>query len=218
MTKPQIHDISLPVSASLVVWPGDAPVSITQPSHLARGDVATVSKLAMTAHAGTHVDAPAHFILGGATVESLDLNVLVGPALVVHALEAGALTANVLESLAIPPGTERVLFRTQNSERWARAEPEFTKDFVGVTEDGARWLLERGVRLIGTDYLSAAAFDEIVSTHQALLGAGVILVEGLNLSGIAPGVYQLVCLPLKLVGAEGAPARTILIDVERKEP
>jgi arylformamidase len=134
-----------------------------------------------------------------------------------HVPEAEALSADVLQSLAIPPGTERVLFRTRNSERWARRETEFTEEFVGVTEDGARWLLGRGVRLIGTDYLSAAAFDGIVATHQVLLEAGVILVEGLNLSDIAPGVYQLVCLPLKLVGAEGAPARTILIANESEE-
>jgi arylformamidase len=212
MTKPRIHDISLPISESLVVWRGDAPVSITQSAHLARGDTATVSQLTMSAHAGTHVDAPAHFILDGATVEALDLEVLVGPVLVVHTPEAETLSADVLESLAIPPGSERLLFRTRNSERWARGETEFTEKFVGVTEDGAGWLLDRGVRLIGTDYLSAAAFDGIIATHQVLLKAGVILVEGLNLVGIEAGTYQLVCLPLKIVGAEGAPARAILIN------
>ena len=207
-----IYDISLPISKSLIVWPGDPAVNITQPLHLAKGDTATVSQLEMSAHTGTHVDAPAHFILGGSGVDALDLNVLVGPALVVEALDADALSADVLRELPISPGTERVLFHTRNSDRWARGEREFSEDFVAITEDGARWLAARGVRLVGVDYLSVAPFDEEAPTHETLLSAGVIPVEGLNLSGIAPGVYQLVCLPLKIVGIDGAPARAILID------
>jgi arylformamidase len=207
-----IHDISLPISESLVVWPGDPPVRITQPLHLDRGDEATVSHLDMGAHTGTHVDAPAHFIPEGSGVDALDLNVLVGPALVVHALEADALSAEVLATLPIPPGTERILFRTRNSELWARGEHAFQEDFVAITEDGARWLIERGTRLVGVDYLSVAPFDDVTPTHRALLRAGVVPLEGLNLSGIEPGVYQLVCLPLKIADADGAPARTILIE------
>jgi arylformamidase len=208
-----IHDISLPISESLVVWPGDPPIHITQPSHLDRGDEATVSRLDMGAHTGTHVDAPAHFVRGGAGVDSFALDLLVGPALVVHALEFDALSAHALEGLSIPPGIERVLFCTRNSERWARGETEFWTDYVGITEDGARWLIARGVRLVGIDFLSIAPFDELVPPHQTLLGAGLIVVEGLDLSGIAPGIYQLVCLPLKIVGGDGAPARAILIDL-----
>jgi arylformamidase len=207
-----IHDISLPISESLVVWPGDPPVRITQPLHLDRGDEATVSHLDMGAHTGTHVDAPAHFIPEGSGVDALDLNVLVGPALVVHALEADALSAEVLATLPIPPGTERILFRTRNSELWARGEHAFQEDFVAIIEDGARWLIERGTRLVGVDYLSVAPFDDVTPTHRALLRAGVVPLEGLNLSGIEPGVYQLVCLPLKIADADGAPARTILIE------
>jgi arylformamidase len=206
-----LYDISLPISESLVVWPGDPPIRITQPAHLERGDVATISRLDMGAHTGTHVDAPAHFVAGGLGVDSLDLEVLVGPARVVHALEADVLSAEVLERLAIPPGTERLLFRTRNSEQWARSAPEFAKDFVGITQDGARWLLDRGVRLVGIDYLSVAPFHDTVPTHQLLLQARVILVEGLNLSEVAPGVYRFVCLPLKIQGADGAPARAILM-------
>jgi arylformamidase len=207
-----IYDISLPISESLVVWPGDPPVRITQPLHLDRGDEATVSHLDMGAHTGTHVDAPAHFIPEGSGVDALDLNVLVGPALVVHALEADALSAEVLATLPIPPGTERILFRTRNSELWARGEHAFQEDFVAIIEDGARWLIERGTRLVGVDYLSVAPFDDVTPTHRALLRAGVVPLEGLNLSGIEPGVYQLVCLPLKIADADGAPARTILIE------
>jgi arylformamidase len=208
----RIYDLSLPISESLVTWPSDPPVRIAQVSHLERGDQATVSRLEMGAHTGTHVDAPAHFVLGGLGVDSLDLNVLVGPALVVHAATADALSAEVLAGLEIPGDTERVLFRTRNSERWARGEREFDEGFVAIAEDGARWLVAHGVRLVGVDYLSVGAFGDTVPTHQILLRAGVVAVEGLNLSEIEPGVYGLVCLPLKIAGADGAPARAILID------
>jgi arylformamidase len=207
-----IYDISLPISESLPVWPGDPGIRITQPSHLDRGDAATVTRLDMGAHTGTHVDAPAHFIPGGSGVDALDLDVLVGPARVVHALEGDVLSTEVLGGLQIPPGTERVLFRTRNSERWARGAREFAEDFVAITEGGARWLVERGVRLVGIDYLSVGPFNAPAPTHRILLRAGVILLEGLNLSGVAAGVYQLVCLPLRIVGVDGAPARAILMD------
>jgi arylformamidase len=207
----RIYDISVPISESLPLWPRDPVLRITQPSHLDRGDLATLTRLDIGAHTGTHVDAPAHFIPGGATMDEVDLDLLVGPALVVHALEVDALSAAVLEELLIPPGTERVLFRTRNSDLWARREREFQKDFVAIAEDGARWLVARGVRLVGVDYLSVGSFDDPVGTHQILLGAGVIAVEGLDLSCIKPGVYQLVCLPLKIAGSEAAPARAILI-------
>jgi arylformamidase len=208
----RIYDISLSISESLVVWPGDSPVCITQNSHLARGDRVTVSRLDMNAHSGTHVDAPAHFILGGAGVDTLALDVLVGPALVVEVMDVDLISPDVLESLAIPRGTRRVLFHTRNSDRWARPEPGFWEDFVAISDDGARWLVERGVRLVGVDYLSVGPFRETTPTHLTLLRAGVIPVEGLNLSGVAPGAYELVCLPLKIAGIDGAPARAILID------
>jgi arylformamidase len=145
-------------------------------------------------------------------VDSLALDVLVGPALLVHALEADVLSAAVLEQLAIPPGAQRVLFRTRNSDRWVRQEREFDQDFVAVAEDGAHWLIERGIRLVGIDYLSIAPFDALSPTHQALLGAGVIVIESLTLGAVPPGLYQLVCLPLKIVGCDGAPARVILVE------
>ena len=176
------------------------------------GDLYTVSRLDLGAHTGTHVDAPAHFVPGGAGVDRLDLDLLVGPAWVVHVPEAGVLTPEVLEGLSIPSGTERLLFRTRNSDRWAGGEQGFWEDYVGVTDAGARWLVSRGVRLVGIDYLSVSTYTDLVPPHQTLLGAGVIIVEGLNLSAIEPGPYRLVCLPLKLVGGDGAPARTILIE------
>ena len=212
MTHRAIHDISLSISESLVVWPGDSPVVIRQSSHLAEGDDATVSQLSLSAHTGTHVDAPAHFIPGGVGVDALDLNVLVGPALVVNALKADVLTANVLESLAIPDRFVRLLFKTRNSDRWAQDPQSFDKDYVALTQDAAEWLIVRGIQLVGIDYLSIAPFDNGISTHRELLGSGVVVVEGLNLNGITPGRYHLTVLPLKIRGLDGAPARAILID------
>ncbi len=207
-----IYDISLPISEVLPVWPGDPPVHITHSSRLDLGDEATVSRLNFGAHTGTHVDAPAHFVAGGTGVDRLDLDLLVGPAMVVHVLEASTISADLLESLDIPPRTERVLFRTRNTELWARHSTEFDKEFVAITEDGARWLVSRGVRLVGVDYLSVAPFRDPVPTHQTLLRAGMIVVEGLDLGQVAQGRYQFICLPLKLAGGDGAPARAILLD------
>lgn len=212
MATHKIYDISLPISESLAVWPGDLPVDIRQSSHLAKGDNATVSVLTLGAHVGTHVDAPMHFIPNGAGVDTMDLNVLVGSAIVVQALTVDSLTAETLESLPIPPGIERVLFHTRNSEYWTKGYSTFNKGYVAVTEDGARWLVSRGIRLVGIDYLSVAPFGNEAPSHRELLKAGVVIVEGLDLRGIRPGSYQLVCLPLRIVGIEGAPARALLID------
>ncbi len=213
MSERTIYDISVPISESLIVWPGDMTVRMKQSSHLARGDVATVTHLEMSAHTGTHVDAPAHFILGGDDVASLALDVLIGPALVAAYPGDDHITAEGLAAMSIPAGTTRVLFHTKNSEMWEQeaTAATFQKDFVAITEDGARWLVEHGVRLVGIDYLSAAPFTASVPTHRVLLEAGVIILEGINLSGIAAGAYELCCLPLKLAGSDGAPARAVLI-------
>lgn len=206
-----IYDISLTLTPTLPVWPGDPAVRLTQPSHLERGDVCTITRLDISAHTGTHLDAPAHFIPGGSTVESLDLDVLIGPALVVDARGLGYLTADALEALDIPQGVQRLLLRTDNSAIWQRGDAGFVNDFVAIDPSGATWLVEHGVKLVGIDYLSVAPFDDGTPTHRILLGAGIIAVEGLNLSSIAPGEYQLICLPIKIGGADGAPCRTVLI-------
>ena len=206
-----IYDISLPISDSLVVWPDHPPIGISHSSHLDRGDRSTISRLEISSHMGTHVDAPAHFVPGASGVDAMDLGLLVGPTLVVHCLEVDAISAGVLDGLAIPPGTKRLLFRTRNSEYWRRGERVFAEDYVGVTRDGCHWLIEHGVRLVGVDYLAVAPFDDLIVPHQILLGAGMVVLEGLDLGQIAPGIYQLVCLPLKIEGGDGAPARAILI-------
>lgn len=206
-----IFDISLTITPTLPVWPGDPPVRLSQPSHLERGDICTITRLDISAHTGTHLDAPAHFIRGGASVETLDLEVLIGPALVVDARGPALLTAETLAALAIPRGYTRLLLRTDNSAIWQHAAAGFVEQFTAIAPDGAQWLVDHGVKLVGIDYLSVGPFDSGVSTHEILLGAGVIAVEGLDLGAIEPGEYQLICLPIKLAGADGAPCRAVLI-------
>jgi arylformamidase len=182
---------------------------------MSRGDLYTVSRLECGVHTGTHLDAPLHFIRDGGGVDTLDLNVLVGPCEVVYAPEAKVIDAALLEQLHLPAGTTRVLFRTRNSEIWARDEMTFQTDFVAIDPSGAEWLVEHGVRLVGIDYLSVAPFAASIPTHEVLLRAGVIAVEGLNLSNIEPGEYQLICLPIKLLNTDGAPVRAILMRDEQ---
>ena len=202
-----IHDISLPISRNLVTWPGDPKIELEKVYQLEKGDAATVSRISMGVHSGTHIDAPGHFIAGGNSVDKLDLEILTGSALVVDVLEADSINAVVLEKLTIPEGTRRLLLRTRNSELWAHDQQKFTEDFVSISEEGARWITERGIKLVGIDYLSVAPFGESGPVvHKILLQKGTVIVEGLNLSNVETGSYQLICLPLKIVGAEGAPA------------
>jgi arylformamidase len=206
-----LYDLTLPITPDLIVWPGDPTIELTQPVHLERGDICTVTRLNISAHTGTHLDAPAHFIRGGATVETLNLHTLVGPALLVEALDADEINAAVLQSLPIPPGTTRLLIKTRNAARWAAGETHFYEEYVAVTADGAQWLVDAGVQLVGVDYLSVAPFTAVVECHQILLKASIIPVEGLNLHGVPPGLYQLICLPMLIQGSDGAPCRAILM-------
>ncbi len=178
---------------------------------MAAGAKANVTRISLSSHMGTHLDAPLHFIEGGQDVTTLGLETLIGPAQLVEAANADAIDAAVLDSLSIPADTERLLIKTRNSQLWSEAKAAFATDFVAVTESGAVWLVEHGIRLVGVDYLSVAPYGASVPTHVTLLEAGVIPVEGLNLSAVPPGSYQLICLPLKLGGCEGAPARAVLV-------
>lgn len=209
----KIYDISLTIGPELPTWPGDPSVHIERVSKIEEGANANVSKVEMGLHTGTHLDAPYHFLADGARLESLSLDVLIGPAQVVEVPETiGEITAEVLTRLPLADGARRVLFKTRNSRFWAQGEREFRTDFVGITQDGAEYLVERGVRLVGIDYLSVAPYKRSRPTHEVLLRAGVVIVEGVNLSQVAPGLYQFICLPVKFQGVEGGPARAILIE------
>lgn len=208
------YDITLTISSDLVVWPGDPEIQLELVSKIQEGANANVSHITMGVHTGTHVDAPFHFIDGAETVENLDLRVLTGRAYVLHVPDdIGLIEPAFLEKSDIPPRTRRVLFRTRNSEMWKENARVFREDFVALNQQAAEYLINKGVKLVGVDYLSVAPFGDSVPTHQTLLKAGVVVVEGLNLAQVSQGRYTLYCLPLKLAGSDGAPARAILVGV-----
>jgi arylformamidase len=208
-----IYDISLTLTSDLPVWPGDPRVCVERVTEIGPESSANVSRLAMSAHSGTHVDAPLHFLDKGASVDRIPLKNLTGRAYLVHLPQVDTITAEVLAAANIPTRTRRVLFKTRNSQHWSKKSNEFQTDYVGLSEDGARFLIKKGVKLVGIDYLSIAPYDDVDPTHKTLLKAAVVVLEGLDLSKVSQGRYMLYCLPLKLGGAEGAPARAILIGV-----
>jgi arylformamidase len=209
----KIHDISLSISPEMPVWPNDPAVVLEQVTSMDAGAHDNISRLACSVHTGTHVDAPHHFMNDHRTVESLALDILVGPALVVQIPdELMVVNAEVLERSAIPEGTKRLLLKTRNSHLWERGEQMFDEKFVGISANGAQWLVDKRVLLVGIDYLSVAPYHQSIPTHRTLLAPGIIIVEGMNLSAVDPGEYTLYCLPLKLVGSDGAPARAILVE------
>ena len=212
-------DISVAIApGETPVYPGDPGIEIVEWAALARGDAANVSLLRFGAHTATHVDAPAHFIAHAPMVAAMPLDVLIGPAHVVEiADEVRAIEAEHINAL-VPVGATRVLFKTRNSAFWTEPAPRaFHTDFTYITPDGARALVERGVLLVGIDYLSVEQFkSETFATHTTLLTQGIVIIEGLDLHAVAPGRYELICLPLKLAGTlgDGAPARAILRTID----
>lgn len=209
----KFHDISVTVTSELPTWPGDPSVELGRVSKIEEGANANVSRITMGVHTGTHVDAPFHFLENGTTVDTLPLDVLIGSVQVVDVGEqVDVINADVLKKSSLIPGVSRILFKTRNSKIWARSEKEFQTEFVGIDADGAEFLVQQGIKLVGIDYLSIAPYKKSRPTHEILLNAKMIIIEGVDLSKIQAGVYQLVCLPLKLGGSDGAPARTILIE------
>jgi len=207
-----IFDISISITPEMPVWPGDPSVVLEKVASMDAGDHDNVSRLACSVHTGTHVDAPHHFLNDHRTVESLALDVLTGPAEIIQvADDVDTITADNLNKARITPGIARLLIKTRNSKQWASGDEKFDQKFVGISSDGAEWIVARGIKLVGIDYLSIAPYKQSIPTHQILLKPGIIILEGLNLNAVSPGRYELYCLPLKLAGADGAPARAILI-------
>jgi len=208
-----IYDVTVPLSNGLPAWPDDPEIKISDWRTLSNGDGANVSMLNFSAHAATHVDAPAHFIEGAAKVESLPLEVLIGEAEVIEVPEDYTVIDEEFVTARCAPGTTRILFKTRNSAFWSEATPEFHTDFTYLDLPAAKKLVQQGTRLIGIDYLSIEKFgQEKHETHHALLSHGVIILEGLNLSDVPAGKYELICLPLRLRSnmGDGAPARVVL--------
>lgn len=209
----RIYDVSVPLSAATPTYPGDPGIDIKPWLTLAKGDAANVSLINFGLHSGTHVDAPAHFIEGGAKVESLPLESLMGEAEVIEVpdhirvIDENFVTANCMK------GSQRILFKTRNSAFWDNTEDGFREDYTYIQPDAARRLVELRIKLVGIDYLSVEQFKSVsFQTHQVLLSRGVVILEGLDLREVTSGVYELICLPLKIAGGtgDGAPARVIL--------
>ena len=204
----KLIDVSVPIDSTLATYPGNTPFSLEAIKRIANGDSSNVSTIHMSAHAGTHVDAPRHFFDAGGGVETLPLEMLCGRARVVEVTTRGHITADDLADLDLRDDL-RLLLKTRNSRLWGT--PEFDRTFIGVAESGARYLVDRGIKVLGVDYLSVEPFKTPgAPAHHVLLSAGTIVIEGLNLRDVAPGSYEMFCLPLAIVGADGAPARVIL--------
>jgi arylformamidase len=205
----RIHDVTVTISSEMPVYPGDPQIEIKRTLLLEEGDVANVSHLSCGTHIGTHVDPPSHFVEGGIALDKLPLDVLIGPARVVDVGDVDVIDAATVEKTALD-GVTRVLFKTRNSRLWSSPH-EFQRDFVYLDADAAEILVARGVKLVGIDYLSIEMFNfEQPATHLALLSNNVIVVEGLDLSGVTAGDYELICLPIKIKDGDGGPARVVL--------
>jgi arylformamidase len=202
-------DISVPVSMDMPTFEGDPSVVVERVKSLAAGDVCNLTRLDFGAHSGTHIDAPIHFVANAPASEAIPLDLCLGPAWVADGRGLRAtITAADVERMRIPDGETRILIRTPNSGLWTRRG--FQKTFLGLDESAARALVERGARLVGIDYLSIAPFGDPTPTHRSLLERGVVVLEGLDLGAVEPGPWELLCLPLRVAGSDGAPARAIL--------
>jgi arylformamidase len=202
-------DVSVALRPDIATFPGDPTYTIERALAIATGAICNVSRLDMGVHTGTHLDAPSHFIEGAPGSESIRLDDCIGPAWVVDATALRTtIGATELAGLDIPANETRILFKTANSELWSR--PGFSDEFIGLDGDAAQVLVARGVRLVGTDYLSIAPFGNPAPTHRTLLGAAIVILEGLDLRGVDPGPIDLLCLPLRLVGSDGVSARALV--------
>jgi arylformamidase len=204
----KLIDVSVPLDANLPTYPGNTPFSIEAITRIANGDSSNVSTLHLSAHCGTHVDAPRHFFDEAPGAEGLPLEMLCGRTRVIAITSRKGITAEDLAKSDLSEDV-RVLVKTSNSRLWG--SPAFHQDFIGVTESGAKYLIEHGIKVVGVDYLSVEEFKKPgAPAHHVLLGGGTIVIEGLNLRDVEPGIYEMLCLPLPVAGSDGAPARVVL--------
>ncbi|MCK5862871.1 MAG: cyclase family protein [Candidatus Hydrogenedentes bacterium] len=201
----QWRDISIPISPEMTVWPRDPSFTIEPASRIASGAVCNISAMTMSTHAGTHCDAPWHFIEEGAKLDEVDTAVFIGKVLVIDLPQIDLICAVDLPTTKLP---ERVIFKTRNS--FIPVDGEFDRNFVALHVDAAERLVADGVKLAGIDYLSISPYGDAIPVHRTLLEAGVFIVEGLRLADIAAGVYDFIVLPLPIVGADGAPCRAFI--------
>ena len=208
--KPRWIDVSLTLKSDMVHWPGDPPVSIERVRDMDKGDTVNLSKITMGVHSGTHVDAPVHFIKGAKGVHELSLDPLIGPARVIKISARDTIKQKELSRHGIKRG-QRILLRTQNSISKILYRDTFIEDFVYVEEDAAEFLVSRGIKMLGVDYLSVGGYKKNgPNIHRILLGTGIPVIEGLDLTRALPGNYYMICLPMKILDSDGAPARVLL--------
>lgn len=203
-------DISVPLEEGMVTWPGSTGFHISWSKRIADGHTSNNSRIDSDVHMGTHIDLPLHFLRDGASAEHAALEDLNGPTHVVELQDSEVITAADLEQASIPAATERLMLHTRNSLLWASGRKEFVPDYTALKADAAEWIIDRKIRTVGIDYISIQCYSDGPEVHHILLAGGVSIIEGLNLHGVSAGVYELVCLPLLIAGAEGAPARAVL--------
>jgi arylformamidase len=205
-----ILDISMSLDNRMVSWPNTVGYHKHWKRRMDQGDECNNSLIEMDIHAGTHIDAPIHFIDGSNSIDKVPIEVFIGPCRVINLLKIKQIYASHLDNAQVAPGTRRLLIRTDNSEKRLMQQEQFTPDFVSLSVDAAEWIVSHQVSLVGIDYLSIGAYGDGAATHQTILGAGTVALEGLNLVNVEPGDYELICLPLNLKGCEGSPVRAIL--------
>ena len=216
-TTVELIDISLPLHHRQPTWPDGTGFSLRWTKRLDRGDSVNNSHVSFDVHFGTHIDVPYHFIdTDGLTVDQFPLEAFIGPCTVIHLPNVKEVTTDEVSGASVDLDTERLLIRTDNSILWEAGISEFRSDYTALSTDAARWLIRQGIRLVGIDYLSIGNMKSGRDVHRILLDAGVAVLEGLVLSRVPPGLYELLCLPLNIVGAEGAPARAILRSIGQR--
>ena len=207
-----IFDITIPLSEKTPVWEGEKGLSIKKTDAISRGDTFNVTRIAMSLHTGTHIDAPNHLLPEGMTIDKIALKRFIGPAQVVDVPDGVTeLNVAVFEKLDLLPKFKHLLFKTRNSRFWVNEPYAFRKDYTALTRDGAVFLADLGYELIGIDSFSISVFSDLVEPHRILMKKGILVLENIDLHAVRAGVYTLYCLPIPIVGAEAAPVRAILI-------
>ncbi|MDA7818348.1 cyclase family protein [Sulfurimonas sp.] len=202
-----IYDITLGISNSTITWPGNPKVNISKKNSIASGDICNVTNIDIGAHTGTHIDAPYHFVENGKKTESISIDNLIGVCYVLEVETKSLIELKHIENIDFTK-YKKILFKTMNSQYLL--QKEFNENFIALSLDAAEYLIDKGVHLIGIDYLSIESFYSDGSVHKKLLGNNIVVLEGINLLEVSEGEYELICLPLKVIGSDGAPSRVIL--------
>lgn len=208
----KIIDISIPLSNKTPVWEGDKRNSIRRVAKIEEGSDFNVSRIELGVHAGTHIDAPFHVYENGDTVDQIPLDTLIGSVQVVEISDGvSVINKKCLMKLNFQDGIDRILFKTSNSLYWETDPFSFNRDYVAVNSEGAKYLADMDLRLVGVDYFSVSSFDDLKQPHLILLGHKIVLLENIDLRQVVPGIYKLICLPIKILETDGAPVRAVLI-------